>query len=481
MIREIVRQPETANSRMFMSAKKNADLELNGYLEEEYFFSGTANVYGKDSVSRWKVVAAEAPYTNRFLVRRPRNLRQASGRVVVEIINSSSYMDIDRSWVLLHEQLIRNGDTYVGITSKPITMKTLRKFDPQRYALLSWSNPRRCHLPKEALGNFANASNPETEDGLFWDMLVELGLACRGENEFLGGLAVKKVYLVGWSQSGSYLVTYTNWFARDRFEKGLPPVYDGIFSMAPGPAVVPALNQEESTVISAGDATVQFSCVPYYTLHTESENAGLGTHATRISDSDDLQLQYRIKEIAGATHDCVYSMEDYYKDRSDQLKTSIFLNYPGCEPTPNNFPYQLAYHAALMQLYAWVENGLLPPTNAPITVREDLTNKTDKNGNAEGGWRLPEIELPVCTYQRMATPLCAGMSTMLYGCELPFTPATLHRLYGSAGHYADLVRAAAQKAVEGRWLMAEDVEYCVRHAVAKAVHYGLEQEECSND
>ena len=71
----------------------------------------------------------------------------------------------------------------------------------------------------------------------------------------------------------------------------------GMFSMGPGPSVTPALNQEESMRIDQGEATVRFSNVPYYTVHTESENAGLGTHETRIPDSDDPLLLYRKMRI----------------------------------------------------------------------------------------------------------------------------------------------------------------------------------------
>ena len=474
MISSITKQEITAQSYPFMSARVNANLDAHDYLEEEFFFSGTANVYGRDLAGKPKVLAADAPYTNRFLVRRPADPARASGRVVIEIVNSSSYMDIDRSWVLTYEQLIRNGDTYLGITSKPVTMKTLRKFDPVRYAPLNWDNPRRCLLPGSALGNFQGASDPKTEDGLFWDMLEDLAMLCRQENKFLGGQKVDRLYLIGWSQSGGYLISYTNWFARRRYENGLPPLFDGFYSMGPGPSVAPGLNQEECIWVDAGEATVQFSNVPYYTVHTESENAGLGSYETRIPDSDDPLLQYRITEIAGATHDSVFSMDDYYKDRSDQLKTSIYLNYPGLEPNPNNFPYQLAFHAGLMQLYDWVEKGVVPPKNEPIPVLEDLTNQTDENGNAVGGWRLPEIELPVCRYVRMATPLRPDFSTMLYGCELPFEKEKLVRLYGSLDHYRALVEQAAQTAVARRQLVAEDLDYCVAHAVAKAAKYGLE-------
>jgi len=477
MINKIERIPVTDTSRPFTSAEVNGDLAARGYVEEEYFFSGTANVYSKAEGGGLSVVCADAPYTNRFLVRRPADPAKASGRVVVEILNTSSAIDIDRSWVLTYEQLTRNGDIYLGITSKPVTMKTLRQADPERYALLCWDNPRECRLPAEKLGNFPGASSPETEDGLFWDMLLELGLACREENMFLGGSAVRWVYLMGWSQSGGYLIPYTNYFAKKRYEEGLPPVFDGIYSMAPGPSVTPPLNQEEAVHLEDGDATVQFSSVPYYTLHTESENAHLGTHETRIKNADLPTLRYRIAEIAGATHDCIFSMVSYYKDISDQEKTGCYLKYTGADPEPNNFPYQLAYHAGLMALYDWAEKGIAPPEIEEIPVLEDLENRTDSNGNAVGGWRLPEIELPVCTYQRVATPqkpeLAGELFSILYGSERPFSAEKLVELYGSLENYREQVCRSAEEAVEKRLLVAEDVPYCVEHAVKKAEKYGL--------
>ncbi len=471
MIKQIYKKENTQRSKLFMSASVNADLAAYGYIEEEYFFSGTANVYGRDLFGNKQILVKDAPYTNRFVVRRPADLSKASGRVMTEILNSSSTMDIDRSWVLLYDQLMRGGDTYVGITSKPITMKTLKKFDPERYKELSWDNPRECSLPGYALGNFENHSSPKTEDGLFWDMLLDMGELVRGENCFLGGLKTRWSYLMGWSQSGSYLLTYSNWFAKERAEKGLAPLYDGIYSMGPGPGVAPMLNQEES--LDLDNMTLHFSNVPYYTLHTESENASLGTFESRIANSDDPGLMYRIQEIAGATHDCVFSMDTYYKDRSDQIKVSTFLPYPGYEPDPNDMPYQLAYHRGLVNLYEWTEQGIQPPVIDPIPVKEDRTNVTDADGNAVGGWRLPEMDLPVCRYVPHATPLKPTLSTMLYGCELPFSEDELKERYGSLDHYRELVRQKAEEAVEAKRIVKEDLEYCVEHAVSKAAKYGL--------
>ena len=230
MIKKIELLEITESSQPFMSAGKFIDLAASGYVENEYLFSGTANIYGEDGTGKAKVLYGDAPYTNRFIVRHPKNADKASGRILVEIVNSTSFMDHDRIWLLTYKHLMREGDVYIGITSKPITMKTLRRYDEKRYAALSWKNPRESLFPSELLGNIPGASFPETEDGLLWDMLTDLPGKIKERKEIIGGITPKKIYLAGWSQSGAVMITYTNYFAKARRDAGLPPIYDGWFS-----------------------------------------------------------------------------------------------------------------------------------------------------------------------------------------------------------------------------------------------------------
>lgn len=474
MIKEVKLLETTETSRPFMSAAKFMDLAAAGYMEEEYLFSGTANIYGDDGEGRAKVLYADAPYTNRFLVRRPQNPEKASGRILLEIINSTSFMDHDRIWLLTCRQLMREGDVYVGVTSKPVTMKTLRRYDEKRYASLSWKNPRQSLFPAELLGNYPGASSPDTEDGLLWDMLTELPGKIRESKEILGGIVPGKLYLAGWSQSGAVMITYTNYFAKARHEAGLRPVYDGWFSAGAAPYCAPALNQSECMDEEEGDSRIRFAGVPYLEIHTESENALLGTAKARIPDSDAEDMQYRFYAVPGATHDARSTMRDYYHDdRSDQDRVGVFFVYPGREPNPNSFPYEQAFSAGLQSLYDWVEKKILPPEVPDIPVNEDLTNQKDEYGNTAGGWRLPEIELPVCVYQPFCTPLVKSESGALYGCEIPFSPDRLHELYTDIRNYRRLVEEQADKAIAKRLLLLKDREECIAHAVAKAEKYGL--------
>lgn len=47
------------------------DLAASGYVEEEFFVSGTANVYGWPEAGTLAILTTGAPYTTRILVRRP--------------------------------------------------------------------------------------------------------------------------------------------------------------------------------------------------------------------------------------------------------------------------------------------------------------------------------------------------------------------------------------------------------------------------
>jgi hypothetical protein len=80
------------------------DLAGHGYVEEEFFLRGTANVYDYDPAGNVIVTRSGAPYENRIIVRRPADRRAFSGTVVVEIMNMTNRWDLDRMWLTSHDQ-----------------------------------------------------------------------------------------------------------------------------------------------------------------------------------------------------------------------------------------------------------------------------------------------------------------------------------------------------------------------------------------
>ena len=141
MIKDIKHISVTKESYPFAMAAEKCEFDKIGYIEDEYFMSGTANVYDEDGDNKPVPIYMDAPYTTRLLIRRPANIKRFSGNVVIEILNASAMIDIDRMWVNSWKFFTRNGDIFIGITSKGHVVDSLKRFDIERYRDISWDNP----------------------------------------------------------------------------------------------------------------------------------------------------------------------------------------------------------------------------------------------------------------------------------------------------------------------------------------------------
>jgi Alpha/beta hydrolase domain len=224
------------------------DLSRRGYVEEEYLVSGEANVYEWPAPGPAVVRTPDVPYTTRVLVRRPARRTRFSGNVVVEMLNPSNLFDLNIGWALSHEQFMRNGDVWVGITAKPIAVAALKAFDPLRYGSLSFANPLPLDDPRNCT-NIQTVVDPpalrsrSTEDGLVWDIYSHVGAWLRsgaGSNPLAygrRGSRVEHAYGFGYSQTGGYLVNYIN-AIHPLVGK---PIYDGYLVGVAGGAFVGAV------------------------------------------------------------------------------------------------------------------------------------------------------------------------------------------------------------------------------------------------
>src|SRR5262249_55351497 len=141
--------PVTADSYPFLAAAKNQqplDLSKSGYVEEEFMVSGAANVYDWEASGTLTVKTPNAPYTTRILVRRPANAARFSGSVVVELLFPARRWDWPMMWGYSHDYIMDHGDAWVGITL-PGSIGGLQKFNPTRYASLSFKNPATSPCP----------------------------------------------------------------------------------------------------------------------------------------------------------------------------------------------------------------------------------------------------------------------------------------------------------------------------------------------
>ena len=209
------------------------DLAKRGYVEKEYYLSGVSNVYEWIPYTDYATkVAASGPYTTRMDVRMPKDMDDWSGNVVVEIINMSAGYDWTAIWSAVWQRVLKDGDVYVGITSKPNVLPGLLRFDRTRYKRLNWANP--VPAAQQTCGKLPHQKNYDAnlsrlyENGLVYDILSQAGRLLKSSDAGNPlGRPATQVLLSGESQSASLLLTYYRYFSRAAQLASGQPVYDG--------------------------------------------------------------------------------------------------------------------------------------------------------------------------------------------------------------------------------------------------------------
>ena len=109
--------PQTATS---LDLGRPLDLTSLGYVEEEYFFSGTANVYATPPLATGTIVSSGHPYKSRIIVRRPTSPAKFNGTVLVEWVNVTSGYNNDTLFRGSQDHLVRAGYAYVGVSAQRV-------------------------------------------------------------------------------------------------------------------------------------------------------------------------------------------------------------------------------------------------------------------------------------------------------------------------------------------------------------------------
>lgn len=453
----------TANSYPFgaaLHARTAQDLAKVGYVEEEYFLSGVANVYDWPAPGPAVVRTAGAPYTTRVLIRRPKDARHFSGNAVVEMLNPSNRVDLNIGWAISHAEWTRRGDAWVGVTVKPVSVVALKNFDPQRYARLSWANP----LPASDPRNCAQSgdSSRDTENGLSWDVFRDTGLWLRSgstSNPFAarGRSAVEKVYAWGYSQTGGFLYTYINAIHPLDVKAYGKPVFDAyLIGVASGPMPI----NQCSGRIAATDPRAKISKAGVPVMRIMSQSDFLSGIAARRPDSDEPDDRYRNYEIAGSAH--ATPDELLYSARSEDIVRAGIADPPlRCNEGPRSrFPNSLAFNAAFRNLDMWVRKGKAPPRVSAIEVTDGKA-VLDDHGNVRGGIRSPFVDVPTATWTGSST---GASFCFIAGHEVPFDKSKLAALYPTQAKYVSAVKRNVDALVRERTLLREDGAELVRDA-----------------
>jgi hypothetical protein len=401
------------------------DLADVGYEQSEVFLSGTASAYemtapvnndGKISA----VATTTAPYTSRAVVARPIKEERFNGTVIVEWLNVSGGADAGPDWMLGHNELIREGFAWVGVSAQSVGVNALKGADPVR----------------GDAARYADLSHPGDEYS--YDIFSQAGQAIRDDaRTMLGGLKPKHLIAIGESQSAGRLVTYID------AVHPLVHVYDGFL------------------VHSRMGGTIRDDLdVPVLAFQTETD-VSFGRGTARQPDTD----MIRLWEVAGTAHYDTYGLiiqaEDTGDGKAGVAMLESMLN-PTSQPSEmftcgapiNTGHAHYVLDAAFSALNRWVTKGVLPPEAPRLETTEPFAFVTDDNGNALGGVRTPAVDAPVATLSGRST---GGSSfCFLFGSTVPFTDAELEALYPNHRAFVSAWVKATKSALAAGFLVEAD-------------------------
>ena len=470
-----------------------------GYVEEEFFFSGTGNLYeytptGIQVVSPCPAIAARGctnlAYTTRMLVKRPADPRRFSGTVIIEALNPSANFDIAGVWDRSVDYFVRNGDIFVGWSSKSIIVdRTLKGFNPTRYAALNWP-----YVPSPDKN-----VNDGVYDGITFDIAAQIGALFKlnGPTSPIHNYQVRRVFESGFSQDGSFTFTQADIFhALERLPGG-HGIYDGYVPMGTnGPSNLD-FGLTPAGLLPVGDPRHQMQPreVPVIQVDTETE-IFLGTLnfagglAFRRPDSDARNDRYRLWEVPGGSHVSndanlpVITLQRNFAELNHITVAGLpptgcthqqFINGPTVGNPgvvdPNTFPFSFNQNAAFADLVEWVEFDRPPPRADRITIDFTTTPPSivrDQFGNAKGGLRTPFLDVPTATYVPFDTAshvtLLSGFC-VLDGYNIPFSDAQLDQLYRNHGDFIRRFATDAIELAEQRFWTFQDADTAINNAI----------------
>jgi hypothetical protein len=402
------------------------------YIEEEYFYSGLANVYdatvaggigarGTASPTA-NVVSSGHPYTTRMVVRRPDNPAKFNGNVVVEWLNATGGYDVEALWFRTSEFLMREGYAWVGITAQSGTITNaslgLQAFSPERYGSLDLT----------AGGTLTSG------DHLSYDVYAQ-GVQAIREAGVLGPLQerIETVVAAGVSQSAGRVSVFAN---------AIQPR---------GQAVVDA-----ALLYIGGEKIRSDLDMPVFKVLSETEFTDPLRANVLASLQPDTHLM-RTWSVTGTSHaDWKSFAVRYALVRRDQPTAALQDNC--AEPSRSRIPDRYTLSSAMDQLVPWTRRGAAPVTAPQIALtEEDSTVVRDSHGNALGGIRLAPFEVPIAVDTGVnANAPGGGGLCFLNGTHVPFDTETLNALYPDRQAYLQLFDQAVKQNVRDGFLLPED-------------------------
>jgi hypothetical protein len=430
------------------------DLSQRNYVETEYFLEGQATRYrpvgqlGADG--RWTVEpTGVSPYKTRILVRRPKDAAKFNGVVLVEWTNVSGGFEVAAADTAA---VYDGGFAYAAVSAQSVGVHGfaanpvgLAQWDPERYGTLS--------IP----GNSVSYDIYSQAARALRDPKARTGI------DPLGGLHVTKLIAVGSSQSAARLIAYANAIQlRDHVFDAIMPFIgagsgSGFDDTILDPGKIATMSHDEISRIRGTQTRIRDDLnIPVMFVNSECETLAY------VPSRQPNTARFRMWEVAGASHgpkaQVEAAMAKAARDFGTQASSAAApLSVSGPISTVRWSPVA---DAALVHMSRWIHGGAAPPQQQPILI-EDGKIVRDQYGNAKGGVRLPDVEVPTAAYDGGGYgPGTAG----LYGRSKPFSAEQLKDLYHTHEEYVAKVTAAAAAAKKAGVIREDRVQSYVQEA-----------------
>ena len=408
----------------------NHDLAGHGYVEEEFFISGTATRYatpnqtnpGPDSTGT--VISTGNPYKTRLVVRRPADPSKFNGVVLVEWYNVTNGFDAENVWFFNWENIMRSGYVWVGVSAQRVGVNALKTWSPSRYGSLDVT-----------VGGTVN------DDSLSYDVYSQAGQAISSPVgvDPLHGLVPTTIIATGESQSAMRLALYAN------SVQPLANLYDGILGLS-----------------TLGNRIRTDLAVPFFKVLTESDIILFNEANIRQANTSN----FRSWEVAGSSH-----VDQHLRNSREPLElrdNGVSTEAAGLDPAPpagctftpvgTRVPTTFVLASAYDKMVKWIQNGTPPPIAPPIAIAtfgNPSVPVRNSLGLAQGGIQLSQMVLPT----RINSGLNVGPGACnRWGYSLPIDPTTLQQMYPD---YLTYFRGVAQvdkaNVISGYMLQADMV------------------------
>ena len=409
-----------------------------GYVSGEFFVEGEAHAYelveGTHTPDgQWKSKRSDetVPFKTRMLVVRPSEPERFNGTVIVFWLNVTAGFELGSAagealrgyaWVGVSAQKI-------GIDGFPQDPQGLKAWDPERYGSLVHPGDAYSY---SMFTQVAQSIAPDRDEQSLDPM---------------GGLDVQRLIAVGASQSAMRLRTYINGVHH------VENVFDGYVPFIDFGRVYPFAMELAGERRGGTRASIRMDLdVPTIVVNSETEVPSY--YGVREKDTD----RFRYWEVAGTSH--------------------VSVPRPAEAGSGGNWlSYTPVYNAAIRHLHVWIKDGIAPPMMPRIDANPGSPMPEvvrDAHGNAVGGIRLPDLEVPSATHTGFGTRQEGTRFGFLYGTADDFAAEKLSTLYPDSATYLKAWNAALASAVEQGMVLADDATSMREQAEAWATRLDVE-------